>query len=216
MPLDGKLRQHVERLLILSDDDDGHGARLLDDAARLWSRVRRLASMNLVAPGIDTDALELACFALQFPSRQKKGLPVGKFGQVSLRDRSEQSAELLIGSLAGAAGEALLDRAAKVLQELTRKTPALDESRLLADAINLEDFGMTGLLLQSIQVARRGRSLSQAVEGYEKRQQYGYWEARLKDGFHFEPVRQIARRRLANAIEGIRMLTTELSEDSFA
>jgi hypothetical protein len=65
-----------------------------------------------------------------------------------------------------------------------------------------------------IQLARQGDGLKQFVEGLDKREQYGYWEARLKDGFHFEPIRQIAKRRLARAREVARMLTDELKEDS--
>ena len=55
--------------------------------------------------------------------------------------------------------------------------------------------------------------MTQLVEGAEKREQYGYWEARLKDGFHFEPIRQIARERLEHARQVAAMLTDELRQD---
>ena len=58
---------------------------------------------------------------------------------------------------------------------------------------------MTGLVQYIVQLARQGEGVLQLTEGLEKREQYGYWDARLKDGFHFEPVRQIARRRLDTA-----------------
>src|SRR5439155_26125793 len=110
--------------------------------------------------------------------------------------------------------EGLLDRATRVLQEMPHRSPMIDEAKLLADAVNLDDFGIVGLLTQMIQLARQGDGVSQLADGAEKREQYGYWEARLKDGFHFEPVRQIARRRLAHARQVATMLAEERKEDS--
>ena len=49
---------------------------------------------------------------------------------------------------------------------------------------------MVGLVNRAIQLGRQGDGVKQVAEGNEKREQYGYWEARLKDGFHFEPVRK--------------------------
>ena len=41
----------------------------------------------------------------------------------------------------------------------------------------------------------------------------GYWDARLKDGFHFAAVRDIARRRLDHARQATALLKQELAED---
>ena len=84
---------------------------------------------------------------------------------------------------------------------------------LLADALNLEDFGVAGLLVQAIQIARQGGGIMQIADGCEKREQYGYWDARLKDGFHFEPTRQIARKRLEHARKVAALLNGELKDD---
>jgi hypothetical protein len=88
-----------------------------------------------------------------------------------------------------------------------------DEARILADAVNLDDFGVIGLLMQMIQLTRLGDGITQLADGSEKRDQYGYWEARLKDGFHFEPVRKLARKRLEHARQSAKMLLEEMSED---
>ena len=50
-------------------------------------------------------------------------------------------------------------------------------------------------------------------DGLEKREQYGYWDARLKEGFHFEPIRQIARQRLEHARRMAALLMEEMKED---
>jgi hypothetical protein len=96
---------------------------------------------------------------------------------------------------------------------MPHKSPVPEEARLLADAINLDEFGLVGLFTQMIQLSRQGDGINQLAEGCEKRDQYGYWDARLKEGFHFEPIRQLARRRVNNARQAARMLQDELNED---
>ncbi len=214
MPLDAKLRLQLDRLLSTIDEEHSAGHRLVGDAHRLWLRLQRFIQMNLVPPDIDTESLELSCYALQLPNRLRKALPIGRMGQVNLRDRAEQSAELVVGALGQEVDEPLLDRTTRLLNQLPSRAPALHEAKLLADAVNLDDFGMIGLISQSIQIARHGDGVREVAQGCEKRQQYGYWEARLKDGFHFEPIRQLARRRLDHALRGCQMLIDELKEDS--
>jgi len=212
MPLDAKLRQRLEQALALVDEAGTIGPRLVGDAQRLWQRTQRLAAMKLVGEGLDLEALELACYAIELPLRRSRGTSGGRPVHTSLRDRSEEAAELLLG-LAGDADERLLDRATRVLHEMPHRSPMLDEARLLADAINLDDFGIIGLVRQAMASAQAGDGTVQFAEGLEKREQYGYWEARLKDGFHFEPVRQLARRRLDNARHVAILLRAELRED---
>ena len=214
MALDTKLRQRLEQALTVVDEHGTAGPRLVDDAVRLWRRVERFVSMNLVAEGLDLHALELATFAIQLPQRRTRILASGRPARATLRDRAEESAELLIGLAMSEADESLLDRTTRILHEMPHRSPMLDESKLLADAVNLDDFGVTGLVIQILQLSRQGEGLLQLADGLEKREQYGYWDARLKDGFHFEPVRQIARRRLDNARHVALLLMGELREDT--
>lgn len=217
MSVDARLREHVEQALGVVDDQGTQGPRLLDDAGRLWRRIELFIGMNLVHEGLDREALELACYAMQLPSRRGKGVPTpGRSGaaRATLRDRAEEAAELLVGIAGEDVDESLLDRATRILQEMPHRSPMLEEARLLADSVNLEDFGVTGLILQTIQIARAGEGVTQLAEGCDKREQYGYWDARLKDGFHFEAVRQIALRRLHNARQLCAVLADELKQDT--
>jgi hypothetical protein len=211
--LDAKLRSRLQSVLGTVDSHGTRGPRLLDDSKRLWNRVLRFIKMNLISETVDSEALELACYAMQLPMKHAKTAAVRKLARHNLRDRAEESAELLITSVKDEADEALLDRATRLLHEMTQRAPMLDEARLLADAVNLEDFGVSGLILQAITLATQGDGLEQVADGHEKREQYGYWEARLKDGFHFEPIRQIARRRLETARQAASLLLGELKED---
>ena len=216
MSFDEKLRRKLEQMLTVVDEREGRdtqGPRLLDDAARLWRRVGNFISMGLVTAEPDIEALELSCMALQFPMRSIKAAAGGKMGRISLRDRAEQAAELLTEAVGGEIDESLLDRTARLLHETPQHPPVMEDAKLLADAVNLDDYGVIGFSLQAIQLARQGDGIAQLIDGLEKREQYGYWEARLKDGFHYEIVRRIAQARLEHLRQAAGLLSKELAED---
>jgi hypothetical protein len=214
MPLQANLRIRLERVLSTVDDEGLAGPRLRSDALRLWNRVRRFAAMNLIAPDMDTEGLELSCYAMQLPPRHGRGIIAGRLGRTNLRERCEQSAELLVSVMGDDVEEPLLDRTTRLLHEVPQRSPVLDEARLLADAVNLDDFGVTGLIAQTVQLALQGEGVADLAEAAEKREQYGYWQARLKDGFHFEQIRVIAARRLESAVGVAKMLADELQQDT--
>jgi len=215
MPLEKKLQAVLERALRAVDEAPVAGPRLIDDAGRLWNRAKRLLALNLVDPTtIQPDAMELACFGIHLPLKGQRVTTVrGKLGRPSLKERAEQTAEILVNLAGDYIDEPLLDRTTRILHEIPHRKPAMDEARLLADAINLEDFSIAGLFVQAIELTRTGDGLLQLVDGVNKREQYGYWDARLKDGFHFEPVRKLARQRLDHVRRVANLLTDELSAD---
>jgi len=210
--MEGKLRRHLEQALREVDEHRTRGNRLIDDAQRLFARVQKFIALKLIASEPDLDALELACWGLQLPQKQSAA-SVGKLARSSLKQRAEQSAELLVTLLTDHADEQLLDRTTRLLLETPHRQPMIEEARLLADAINLEDFGVIGLTTLMIQLGLQGGGVNQLVESYEKRDAYGYWDARLKEGFHFDAVRKIARQRLEQARDAAAALMAELKDD---
>jgi hypothetical protein len=74
-------------------------------------------------------------------------------------------------------------------------------------------FGVIGFVNRAIQLGRQGDGVSQVVDANQKRETYGYWDARLKDGFHFEPVRRIAKQRLEHLRQVAKLLEDELRDD---
>jgi hypothetical protein len=213
MALDEQLVQALEQALRAVDDHGTTGPRLVDDAKRLWRRIERYVQTGVVSEGIDLEALEVSTYALQLPLRRIRLLATGKPARSTLRERAEEAAELLIGVVPEETDTMLLDRTARLLHEMPHRSPVLDEAKLLADAVGIEDFGIIGLIGQTIALARQGEGALQAAEGAVKREQYGYWEARLKDGFHFDAIRAIAEQRLAHARDMARLLVEELIED---
>jgi hypothetical protein len=213
MSLQPVLRKRLEQVLSTVDDHGSLGPRLKGDAARLWGRINKFISMNLINPQVDRDALELACYALQLPSRQGRGAIAGRLGRTNLRDRCEQAAELLVSLMGSEIEESLLDRTTRLLHEVPHRTPVIDEAKVMADALNLDDFGLIGLIIQAVQLGLQGEGVGDLAVASEKREEYGYWEARIKDGFHFEPIRAIAIKRLGTSRKVAKMLAEELKED---
>lgn len=214
MPLDGELKHRLERALTVVDDHGNRGTRLLEDAHRLCARVRTLIARGLISPETDSAAIEAAVMALQLPLKSTRGAAApGKLGRTNLRERAEQAAETLVGLVGNGGHEGVVDRTTALLVQVHQRNPASDEAKLLADALNLEDFGVTGLIAQAVTAARHGGGVAVVADGCEKREQYGYWEARLKDGFYFEPVRQMAQKRLEDARKTAAMLIAELKQE---
>jgi hypothetical protein len=213
MSLQPILRKRLEQVLSTVDDHGSLGPRLKGDAARLWARLNKFLSMNLIGPSADAEGLELACYALQLPARQGRGAIAGRLARTNVRDRCEQAAELLVSLMGSDIEESLLDRTTRLLHEVPHRSPVIDESKLLADALNLDDFGLIGLVIQAVQLGLQGEGVADLAIAAEKREEYGYWEARIKDGFHFEPVRAIAIKRLATSRRVAKMLADELKED---
>lgn len=214
MSLEVKLRKRVEQLLSSADERGIRGPRLLDDAHRLWRHVLHWVDVrHLVSPSAESRAaLELACHAVQLPLKAKEIACVGRWGQIGLRERAEQAAEELVSELGDGIEEGLLDLTVSVLHDLPSRSPTTDESKLLADVINLEDFGVTGVVGQMSLLTILGQGFGQLLEAAEKREAYGYWEARLKDGFHFGPTRELAKRRLARTRQMLELMREEMRE----
>ena len=147
------------------------------------------------------------------PLKATRTTAAGKLGRTNLRERAEQAAEMLVGLIGDTGNEALIEEATQLLIQVHQRGQVSDQAKLLADALNLEDFGIAGLLQQAILLARQGGGVLQVADGCEKREQYGYWEARLKDGFHFDPTRAIAKKRLEHARKTAALLLAEMKED---
>lgn len=213
MQVDGELKQLLERSLCTQDSRDPAQSRHVQEARRFCARVGALVKRGVVPTDTDVKTLELACLALQLPLRGF--VQPGKVTRSSLRDRAEQAAETLVSLAANHRGAAdpALDQTVQLLQQVYQRHPDGELAMLLADTLNLEDFGVSGLVSLAVATGRQEGTVVQVAEGCVKRDQYGYWEARLKDGFHFEPVRQLARKRLEQARKVAALLVAELKED---
>ncbi len=58
-----------------------------------------------------------------------------------------------------------------------------------------------------------GRAVEDAVRAWQRREQYGYWEARIRDAFRLETLRRLAQGRLAAAQAFMQQLARERQAD---
>ena len=102
----------------------------------------------------------------------------------------------------------------RIFKEHRRRDTKMPEARLLADALAMEEFGLIGLWNQCRQFHASGKTLEQLLKLWKAQHDYGYWESRLRDGFHYEVSRRAAKERLGN-MRGIyeRFQREHLSED---
>lgn len=108
----------------------------------------------------------------------------------------ELAAEFVESSLADHLPRGTLERAVEAIRRFNDRECDLIEAHVVCDADNLDQIGPLGLLQGLRRDLVQGRSLGQVLDTWHRQQEYHYWEARIRDGFRFEPVRKLAWRRL--------------------
>jgi len=105
--------------------------------------------------------------------------------------------------------KARVDKINKIIIDSGNRFTSRIESLILSDARNLDDMGAVGLFNEFRRQVIEGRGISDAVSSWERKIDYKYWQARLKEGFRFESVRQIAKQRLLTADHFMNQLKSE-------
>jgi HD superfamily phosphodiesterase len=108
----------------------------------------------------------------------------------------KRSAQIAADQLGPLLPPSTLKRVSQIIIDLKQPRPNFPETRVLADADNLEDFGLLGITTQVRAAHAFGKSVRQVIESWHRQQEYNYWEARIKSALHLETSRKIARRRL--------------------
>jgi len=107
------------------------------------------------------------------------------------------SAKIASEALSGVLSEARLHTVSRIITESCNRFTDMTEATILSDARNLEDMGAVGLLHELRQHIINGKSISEILESWKCKTQYGYWQASLKESFRYDAVRQMAEQRLS-------------------
>lgn len=105
------------------------------------------------------------------------------------------SAKIASETLTGVLSETRLHKVSRIITESCNRFTDMTEATILSDARNLEDMGAVGLLYELRQHIVNGKSISEILESWKCKTQYGYWQARLKESFRYDAVRQMAEQR---------------------
>ena len=110
-----------------------------------------------------------------------------------LRDFSTQLVQEKLGEILN---PRQMERVCSIIIESGRRETVLIEAMILADARNLDDMGAVGIFNEFRRYVVHGRGVSDALASWDRKQQYEYWTARLRESFRFDTVRRLAERRL--------------------
>jgi hypothetical protein len=162
-----------------------------DRAQRVMRAIDKLAP----AVGERIDRADLAKIAAMFAGVAQNVVSPGKAADDQAYG---DAAEIAADQLKELLPQHDLDAMINILQEHRKRDTKLPEARVLADALSLEEFGLIGFWNQNRQFHASGKSLEQLLKLWKAQHDYGYWESRLREGFHFEAARRTARERLAH------------------
>jgi len=104
-------------------------------------------------------------------------------------------------------------RQLELVQEIIRRThdatAELAEAKILSDADSLDDIGALGVWRDLRRYILEGRAVEDTVRAWRRREQYGYWEARVRDAFNLQTARRLAESRLGAARAFMQQLEAE-------
>ena len=121
----------------------------------------------------------------------------------------EQGALMLERSLAKLLPADSLAHASQAIRTLDDRNMESIEGKIVADADNLDEFGVLSLWTTIRRGTVEGKGIQAVIDTWHRRREYRCWDARLKDSFRFAPVRAAAKRRLANFERLMRELEDE-------
>lgn len=118
---------------------------------------------------------------------------------VTLGDLLDFSAQIVSDKLSGALAGPKIDKINRIIIESGNRFTDMTEANILSDAHNLDDMGAVGLFNEFRRYVVHGKGASDVLESWQRKVDYRYWQARLKEGFRFESVRKLASRRFSAA-----------------
>lgn len=117
----------------------------------------------------------------------------------------EKVDEVLIGEIS----DTKVEKISRIITESGTLGTVLTEGRILSDARGLEDMGAIGIFNDFRKYTIHGQSIPDVLAGWTRKLDYRYWESRINESFHFDSVRQVAKRRLNTAESFMKQLSIE-------
>lgn len=184
------------------------GSHGCEEDVFLWEhaeRVARSAHFILQLPEISQakpDAQAVIAAALYHDVAWVSRLSQGEISREEILIRPvpdahrEQSAISMEKSLVQLMSPESLRTASTAIRMLNEREVEQVECIIVADAENLEEFGLLAFWPNIRRGVLEGKGVQAVVDTWHRRREYQFWAARLRDSFRLEPVRQLAHRRL--------------------
>lgn len=174
------------------------------DDSVVWEhsvRVSRLAAAIARSPELAHESIDPAALAGAAFYQDSGWVLQVRQGQIAARDlllrptsdlQRELAADWMAQRLNGILSPGSLQTAIRAVRQCNDRRTDLPEARILADAENLDDIGPQTICLLIRRLIADGRTLIDLVAAWERQQEYHYWQARIKECFHFPSSRSIA------------------------
>jgi len=187
---------------------------LLDHSLRVMRVADRLSTCAEVRDWrIDRHALRVAALFHQAATvrleEERRTSTVYAAATMSAQDVKEYSAELAGDRLRSQLPARQLELVQETIRRAHDRTVDLAEAKILSDADSLDDIGALGVWRDLRRQVLEGRGVGDAVRAWQRREQYGYWRARLEEAFNLRTARRLAEARLAGARQFMEQLAAE-------
>ena len=211
-----KIHQIALKTLILPTLSGGRDNWLWDRTLRILRNIEhicRLPELAEQAISIDRFCLVAAAYfadsgLVRFsgsPKTSKQCPPV----DVTNADVCNFSTQTVSDTLSKVITGARIDKINKIITESFDRFTDVTEAMILSDGRGLEDLGAAGLLGALREQLTAGKGVSDILESWKRKIEYGYWQARLKESFRFAAVRAIAEQRFGAVEKFMDQLATE-------
>ena len=211
-----QIRKAAYELLIVEGPAGQTERWLWDRACRIVRHIEaisRLPDLQEIRESVDLFALETAGYLSDsglpvYAATRETGISLAllELGRPELRDFSLQTIREKLTSIKQMD---FLEKVCRIVSESDNRFTKLPEAQILSDARNLEDMGLVGLVQDIRRCLLQGKGVSAILESWKRKIDYRYWEARLKESFHFPSVRKIAQKRFSAAESCMRSLEME-------
>ena len=192
------------------------GAFLWERAQRLVRSVEYISQLpELAEAGLRADGFCLAAAAYFSEAGLARYLEsTGRGAKLGLNDVNGEdlpgfSARVAEQKLAGAIEKIRIEKITRIITESGSHFTKMVEAMILADARNLDDMGLVGVLSEYRRYICRGKGVGEVLQNWKRKKEYRYWQARLEEGFRFEQVRKLAEQRLCATEEFMAQLKEE-------
>jgi len=194
------VRDLARQVLIIPILNGFYDSSLWDRAQRLVRNVEhicKLPDLGKAASQIDRFTLITATYFSDagLACRLKAGHTPDKFDNNG-DDILDDCGKIVEENLSRFVGRAKVDTINKIIADSHSRSAIMTEAIILSDARNLDDMGTTGVFSELKRHVAVGKGVSDAVNIWKRKVDYGYWQARLKESFRLESVRRLAEKRL--------------------
>jgi len=213
------VRDLVKQVLIIPILNGFYDSSLWDRAQRLVrnaEHICRLPELGKAASQIDWFCLITATYFSDagLACHLKAGNSADKFDNND-DDTMDCCRKVVEEKLIPVVSRAKIDTINKIIAESHNYTTRMTEAIILSDARNVDDMGAAGVFGELKRYVIAGKGVSDAVNTWKRKVDYGYWQARLKESFRIESVRKLAEKRLLAVDSFMNQLQVENTAGDF-